>query len=158
MGLTHYSSSCVSFPSSGNESIPRALLDFFDPISLEEMGKVRLMNRLDTKFVAPAGVLASLLEAALPHYFAQTIDGLRNMPYSTCYFDTADLKMYTDHERGKKCRKKVRIRRYEATPGLAFFEIKDKNNKGRTKKSRIGIEDEADLEPNAEFLGKHSEF
>lgn len=129
-----------------------------DSISLEEMEKVRLMNRIDTKYVTSVENISRLLGMAHEFYLIQEIAGGRNMPYYTKYFDTAAAKMYYDHERGKKSRRKIRIRRYEGSIPLAFMEIKDKNNKGRTKKKRVVIENQEFLEPYAEFISSHSEF
>lgn len=40
------------------------LLAAYDSISLEEMGKVRLMNRTDTKYVVSLPLLAEILRQA----------------------------------------------------------------------------------------------
>lgn len=53
------------------------LLTLFSSIGLEEMGKVRLMNRLDTKYVVSLPVLAEILKCALPDYRIQEIKGQR---------------------------------------------------------------------------------
>ncbi len=107
------------------------------PVSLEEMGKVRLMNRVDTKYLTTGDVLVRLLEMAADDYFVQETAGERNLPYFTRYFDTAGELMYNEHQRGRKTRQKVRIREYVSS-GVKFLEVKTKNNKGRTKKKRIG--------------------
>lgn len=111
------------------------LLQGFSPISLDEMGGVKLMNRIDTKYITTVPKLRQLLSMAGAEYRAQEIDGKRNMPYYTCYFDTPACDMFHDHERGKKCRQKIRLRVYENSEA-AFVEIKTKNNKGRTNKKR----------------------
>ena len=54
------------------------------------------------------------------------------------FFDTADLKTFTDHRRGKSIRQKIRTRLYEDSR-LCFLEVKRKNNHGRTRKKRTGI-------------------
>ena len=106
------------------------------PISLDEMSRVRLMNRIDTKYVTTMPYLVRLLEMAGGEYRVQEIGGLRNMPYYTCYFDTPDRDMFTQHQRGRNARQKIRLRVYENS-GTAFLEIKDKDNRGRTDKKRI---------------------
>lgn len=98
------------------------------------MSGVKLMNRVDTKFLTTLPVLSELLRKASNDFFIQDCNGLRNMRYYTRYFDTDDTKMYIDHQRGKKSRRKVRIRQYLDSDLLPFLEIKEKNNKGRTKK------------------------
>ena len=59
------------------------ILGRFDSISLDEMSGIRLMNRIDTKFVTTMPVLLRLLDMALDEYMAQEIEGERNMRYST---------------------------------------------------------------------------
>lgn len=134
------------------------VIELYESISLEEMGRVKLMNRVDTKYVASAGLIWELLDRASSGYFVQEIEGRRIMPYHTVYLDTEDDRMYYDHERGKKDRRKVRIRTYEGTGDLRFLEIKDKNNKGRTKKKRVELEPGEGPENHGEFIKDHSEF
>lgn len=44
--------------------IDRSLLDRFDPITLERMDAIRLMNRIDTKYVTDILLLREILEDA----------------------------------------------------------------------------------------------
>jgi hypothetical protein len=60
------------------------------------------------------------------------------MSYSSLYFDTPDLNFYYDHHKGKNNRTKIRQRQY-VDSDLTFLEIKQKNGKGETDKSRIQI-------------------
>lgn len=129
-----------------------------ESITLEEMTEVKLMNRIDTKYLTTLSVLEQLLSIAREDFYIQESDGIRNSSYYTCYYDTPDLQMYRDHERGKKTRKKIRIREYVETGTLPFLEIKDKNNKGRTKKRRIPMDSGRDLELYKSFLSDHTEF
>ena len=76
---------------------PKEMIDIlskFDPITLEEMSSVKLMNRTDTKFVTNLDKLRQLLEMAQADYFVQDIDGGRNLEYDTTYFDTTGFDMY----------------------------------------------------------------
>jgi len=114
------------------------LIDTFEPISLVEMDSVKLMNRVDTKFIIGNSQLPELLKMALKHYRVVEIDGKRIIPYSSIYFDTDDTEMYMMHHNGKLNRYKIRMRSY-IDSGISFLEIKRKNNKGRTSKKRIGI-------------------
>lgn len=129
------------------------ILQQFSPISLEEMESVKLMNRVDTKYVTTRSQLTEILRLAQEVYFAQQIGGERIAEYDTLYFDTLHLDMYTAHHNRHLARQKVRIRRYVGSPStlaeghdLTFLEIKNKNNKGRTKKKRIEVEDQQVLE------------
>ena len=90
---------------------------------------MRLMNRVDTKYVTTKSVLARLLSMANSEYMVQTIDSRTNMPYYTMYFDTPDCHMYMEHLHGRKRRQKIRVRKYENS-GTAFLEIKKKNQQG----------------------------
>lgn len=56
------------------------ILQEFVPISLEEMQRVRLMNRIDTKYVTTVPQLVRLLEMAAGEYRMQQTGGLRDMP------------------------------------------------------------------------------
>lgn len=112
------------------------LLQQFETVSLDDMKKVRLMNRIDTKFVTTRDRLLSLLAMAGEQYFVQEIGGELDMPYRTLYFDTPGRTMYVEHLRGRLSRQKIRMRTYESS-GLTFLEVKNKNNRGRTDKKRV---------------------
>ncbi|PLX20058.1 MAG: hypothetical protein C0599_09780 [Salinivirgaceae bacterium] len=114
------------------------ILDMYYPITLKEMDNVKLMNRVDTKFVCSPDLLPIILFDVLPYYKVLDINDNRIMPYRTIYFDTPDFKMYTQHQNGKLNRYKVRNREYSSSD-LHFMEIKFKNNKGRTIKNRIPV-------------------
>lgn len=111
-------------------------LQLFDPITLAEMDRVSLMNRTDMKFVFEINLLPMFLNAIQPFYSSLEINGTRFFKYKTDYFDTNDFQMFTAHSNGKQNRFKVRYREYVGS-NLSFLEVKFKNNKGRTLKSRI---------------------
>lgn len=135
------------------------ILSDFAPISLQEISRVRLMNRIDTKYVTTVPLLAMLLEKAGAEYCIQEIDGMRDMPYYTCYFDTPDCDMFVQHRRGRKTRQKIRLRVYENS-GTAFMEIKNKDNRGRTDKKRIPADGDSGTEVMryADFIRIHSHY
>lgn len=135
------------------------LIKHFDPITLEEMKSIRLMNRTDTKYVISLDTLIPILEIAQKDYRVQEVDGERNIAYHTIYYDTPDQKMYLAHQNGKKTREKIRFRTYVAS-NLSFFEIKNKDNHGRTDKKRIKItnDDFLFLDETRKFLAKHALF
>jgi hypothetical protein len=112
------------------------ILNRYRPITLEEMDSVKLMNRTDTKYFFHADLLKEILDRAMKTYRVLEINHVRQFNYLTTYFDTPELKLYHEHLNGKLNRYKIRQRRYDAT-GTEFFEVKFKNNKGRTLKSRI---------------------
>ena len=127
------------------------LLSHFDPITLEQMNDVRLLNRTDTKFVTTIPMLRRLLAMAQDDYFVQVIGDERIAPYYTVYFDTADCAMYQRHESGHTNRQKLRIRSY-VNSGLNFLEVKTKNNHGRTKKKRVSIDSFDPVHPQHDIL------
>ena len=127
------------------------LLSHFDPITLEQMNDVRLLNRTDTKFVTTVPMLRRLLAMAQDDYFVQVIGDERIAPYYTVYFDTADCAMYQRHESGHTNRQKLRIRSY-VNSGLNFLEVKTKNNHGRTKKKRVSIDSFDPVHPQHDIL------
>ena len=102
--------------------------DAMPTITLGEMSAIKLMNRVDTKFVMPERQLVQLLEMAAEEYSVQVIDGVRACGYTTLYYDTADYDMYTRHHNQQLVRQKIRSRRYEES-GQCFIEVKNKTNK-----------------------------
>jgi len=111
-------------------------LNQFDPITLEEMEGVKLMDRTDTKFTFNINELPSILEEAENYYRILSVEGNRISRYKTLYFDTQDFDLYNEHHSGKLNRYKIRHRTYVES-NLGFLEVKFKNNKGRTLKTRI---------------------
>lgn len=114
-------------------------LNTFKPIGLEEMDKVKLLTRRDTKYILNDESTALILEALKDDYFIVEINGHRHMQYNTLYYDTLDYRLYTLHHNGKLNRYKVRSRSYKDTD-TSFFEVKFKDNKGNTVKSRYIID------------------
>lgn len=138
--------------------IDNEIIKAFKPISLEEMGKVRLMNRIDSKYVTSIDKIRELLRLASSDYMIQQIDGQSNMPYYTRYYDTEDVDMFYQHQRGKKNRQKIRVRKYEGSDTPPFVEIKTKNNKGRTRKKRVALEDGNEITSHHDFLYINSNY
>ncbi len=135
-----------------------SILNTYKPITLEEMSAVRLMNRVDMKFVTSISNLESLLRLLSKEYYVQDTDGLRLFPYHTMYFDTPSHRMYMLHQSGKKVRQKIRMREY-INSHMNFLEIKRKNNKGRTKKKRIQIDGfSTKTDKFEDFITAHSDY
>ena len=138
------------------------LLDGFESVSLDQMDSIRLMNRIDTKYVTTLDVLSRVLDMARSSYLALDAGEGKISPYDSIYFDTPGREMYTRHHDRRLVRRKVRTRVYMAT-GATFLEIKRKNNHGRTKKKRIGIPPECfndfSLAPGSgDFLSRWTEY
>ena len=127
----------------------------FNKITLKEMDSVSLMKRTDTKFVIHENDLLEILEKIKDDYRILEINENRIMPYSSLYFDTPSKKFYKDHHNRKVNRTKIRMRKYVAS-NICFLEIKQKDGKGKTTKSRIKINDfEPELSNNSiDFIQK----
>lgn len=138
-------------------------LETLAPISLEEMDAVKLMNRIDSKYLTDETTLLSILrDAAAAGYRVLVAEDARISPYDSVYYDTETLKMFSDHHNRRLRRQKVRTRAY-VNSGDAFLEIKRKNNKGRTKKKRTSIpmQELPDFRSDAvacRYLADHSDF
>lgn len=129
-----------------------SILSSFEPITLSEMDSIALMNRTDTKFIFRYDRLEKMLAQISRYYRILDMNGVRTSRYETLYYDTPDFKMYLDHHRKKPQRYKIRHRIY-VDSALHFFEIKYKNNKGRTIKSRVKkTEADFSINGNAEQL------
>jgi len=122
-----------------NRIVP--ILQRMAPISLDEMQTVKLMNRVDSKYLLNKELLERLMLLAEPDFYVQTIDDQQLAPYKTLYFDTEDVAMYTMHHNKKLNRQKLRTRCYRSSQ-TTFCEIKNKLNTGRTKKKRVVIRPE----------------
>lgn len=131
-------------------------------ITLDEMSAIKLMNRVDTKYVLSEECCMELLRRAVGEYSVQVIDNVRAARYETLYYDTPDWDMYTVHHNRRLTRQKIRTRTYIETM-LSFVEVKNKTNRGRTKKRRtvIGREFFLDFKLSAqasEFMAQHAAY
>lgn len=111
-------------------------LSKFESYGLADLDKANLMNRVDVKFILPISFLSSLLTHLVKDYRVLDINNRRISRYHNEYYDTADFDFYHDHHNGKLNRYKVRQRTYLDTD-TRFLEVKFKNNRRRTIKTRI---------------------
>jgi hypothetical protein len=135
------------------------VLSEYTSISLMEMAEVRLMNRVDTKYTTSFSLLPEFLKRLRADYYVQEINGSRISPYRTMYLDTYNREMYLDHHNGRRTREKIRVRVYVDSQAT-FLEIKNKNNKGRTKKKRIplsGMQSYSHKEAE-QFIDEHAKY
>ncbi len=114
----------------------RVCIASYNTISLEETEAVKLMHRVDTKFLVRTEDAAQLLLDLRPDYRVLEIASQRVGAYESTYYDTNDRQMFLMHVTGRFPRYKVRDRLYSQN-GLRFLEVKQKNNTGRTSKRRI---------------------
>jgi len=135
-------------------------LGHFPLASVEVLKQVSLLRRYDTKFVCGASPLDQLLAVLRTDYSVVSEKERLTSAYHTVYFDTDELRCFHDHRRGRRSRFKFRIRRYPER-GQAFFEIKEKTNRGETRKMRTerpvdnGNEMSAD---EARLVGENTPF
>ena len=113
----------------------------FEPITLAEMENVKLMERVDSKYVFPASQLPTILEAMTSSYRLLEINDIRLHRYESLYFDTKDFQLFKRHHLGRLNRWKFRFRKYVDSGGLTFFEIKFKNAKEKTIKNRVKMKE-----------------
>jgi hypothetical protein len=112
------------------------LLAALEPTTLAELETVSLLNRVDTKFLLSESHLGALLPDLARDYLVLDVDGRRLHQYRTLYFDTPGFDLYRRHHAGQAVRYKVRSRVY-VDSGLSYFEVKAKNERGRTSKYRV---------------------
>jgi VTC domain len=112
------------------------ILSRFNKLSLEDINSVKLMNRVDVKYIFHNRDLEKILKNLSLDYEILEVNNSLKSHYDTCYFDTDNFEMYTMHHNGRANRHKVRIRTYKETD-VSFVEVKFKNNKKKTSKSRV---------------------
>jgi hypothetical protein len=108
----------------------------FEKITLSEMDSVKLMDRTDTKFTFREDQLEYILNTVAHQYKSLEISEKRLATYHTLYYDTKNLDLYLRHHNGLLNRYKIRHRTY-VDSNLGFLEVKFKNSKERTIKTRI---------------------
>ena len=116
----------------------------FNSIRLDDINQLKLLKRVDNKFVMPIEKLDQLLDSVKEDYDILEINGERNFKYHTVYFDTPQLSFYLNHHNSRLNRYKVRMRTYKIS-NHSFLELKRKNNKGKTIKSRRQIDEITNL-------------
>jgi hypothetical protein len=120
------------------------ILNKFQSVTLPEIAEFGLMDRVEKKYVMHIEDLPKLLTLLPEHLRVLAFDGNPVSLYKTEYFDTHDNRMYLDHHRGKLNRYKIRVRSYDNTR-TSYLEIKHKNNKGKTLKTRTDFTFEKDV-------------
>lgn len=136
-----------------------SVLAGFEPATAELLASRQLLRRADTKFVTSPAAIAEIVANVGDAYAVVPVGDDHIATYANIYFDTADLRCFHDHRRGRRLRQKIRIRSYPDR-GLAYLELKSRRNELHTDKSRIavpygtGVIDPA----NAELLAEQCEF
>jgi hypothetical protein len=111
-------------------------LEYFSPISLADLtAQGELLRRYDTKYLVHLSQLPDVYAALSQKMLVLEHNGLRCAPYTTQYYDTADLRSYHDHLKQRRKRFKIRTRYYQ-NPTDGYVEIKIKKPRGQTLKVR----------------------
>lgn len=132
-----------------------AQLACMEPIGLDQMDAVALLDRVETKYVFHERRLGAILAAVTGSYRVLEVNGGRLNHYRTLYFDTMDFGLFRRHQAGGRNRYKVRSRVY-LDSDLAFLEVKHKVKKNRTVKKRMATPEFVDSLPaqTAGFLAR----
>ena len=133
----------------------QTILDGFERLSLDELGSVKLMNRMDTKYVVEAETAIRILRELPKDYMALEIAPQLYGQYRTMYYDTTDLKMLLAHITTRYPRYKVRKRSYLHND-MHYLEVKHKKMNGKTSKKRLPTDDENGLDDR--FVATHTPF
>jgi hypothetical protein len=136
-----------------------SFINAFESVTLEDIIKVKLMNRIDRKFWFHDSLIKPLLEALLPFYDVLEVNDKRIIQYQTIYFEVPGNELFLKHHNGYRDRYKIRRRKY-STSASGYFEIKRKTNKERTIKSRIEVPFTAGslTQEEYKFLKEHSPY
>ncbi len=139
-------------------------LDFsdFPAVTLDELvNEAALLKRFDRKYLVPTDAAATIIRSLDPRTRVLEIDRRRSFSYDSVYFDTPDHLAYRLTAQRRRRRFKLRTRTYVDTGG-SFLEVKTKDGRGSTVKSRIATppQDRARLTPQgrtfaAAMLAEH---
>lgn len=140
---------------SSEPETPRALAALRE-VGAELLAVRALLTRVDRKYLLPREALDALLFSLRDDYGVLRAGTRRAARYSTRYFDTADLRMYDDHRRGRCPRYKVRMR-HHLDRQLSFLEIKRKDSNQHTTKAILSRPfGAAELDPEGRrFVDEH---
>lgn len=112
------------------------ILNHFNKTTLESLDKIKLLNRYDIKFVFCREKLLNVFEFLSYHFDILEVNNRRFFKYESLYYDTDDYYFFRQHHNKKYDRYKIRCRKY-IDSNQCYFEIKHKNNKKKTIKSRL---------------------
>lgn len=110
----------------------------FHPTTLEDLNSIKLLKRYDTKFIFHRNQLKPVIDYLSRDFKILEIENNRSFDYETLYYDTDDYLFYHQHHNRKLNRYKFRCRRYRQSD-QCYFEVKFKNNRRKTFKSRLPL-------------------
>lgn len=102
---------------------------------LELSAAADLQTRVDRKYLLPADLAWDVIAEAAPGARMLEIDGQREFPYRSTYFDTTELTSFRGAAGRRRRRFKVRTRSYGEKE--CYLEVKTRDGRGRSVKHRI---------------------
>ena len=105
-----------------------------EPVTLAELDRAQLHDRVESKVIFHANHLETALQRLADDYLVLDHEGQRRQRYLNEYFDTPDRRTYREHHNQYGRRFKLRYRSY-VNSDLTYFEVKTNAN-GRTVKDR----------------------
>lgn len=122
------------------------MITAMEPADLDEVtSTAAMMHRVDRKYVLSNMQIDRVLGDLAGALRVLEIDGKRVFSYRSEYFDTADLVSYCDAAYHRRRRFKVRVRHY-CDSEASWIEVKTPGNRGITRKDRIPVPDEENIE------------
>lgn len=115
-----------------------SILESYDKVTLGVLLDQFLMKRKEVKFFFSNQRLSQLLYELKPFFDVLEVEGKTLQKYDSYYFDTVGFDMYLNHHNRRVNRYKIRFRDYVDSK-ISFFEVKFKDNKRQTHKSRISV-------------------
>lgn len=112
----------------------------FKKIDLKGLNSIGLMKRYDTKFIFNRNMLPFVIDHLHRDYAILEMENKCAFDYRTLYYDTEDMLFYRLHHDQRVNRYKVRCRNYVDTE-KCYVEVKYKNNKKKTIKNRLLLND-----------------
>lgn len=126
---------CPLLPSSINTG-------FIADTDLEEMNKyAKLQTRIDRKYIITPEICNALLSGTGVNCKVLDINGQRSTRYQSTYFDTPKLDLHKAAAYRRRPRFKARTRYYQQT-NTAMLEVKTKDGRGKTVKTRTQYDPE----------------
>ena len=128
----------------GNFPLQSSAIDtgFIATTDLEEMNKyAKLQTRIDRKYIVTPEICNALLSGTGVNCKVLDINGQRSTLYQSTYFDTPKLDLYKAAAYRRRPRFKARTRYYQQT-NTAMLEVKTKDGRGKTVKTRTQYDPE----------------
>jgi len=138
--------------------LPDSVLEDYHTISLEEVMRASLTERMERKYIFSIGLLPDILHLLKEYFDLMVVGGQTVQLYESVYFDTSELSTYLAHHNGAGDRYKIRLRKYHST-SACFLEVKHRIATGKVIKKRVEVPAlTADLSMFSEFLCHNSPY